>query len=84
LRRDRIDEIGDRLGLDQIDPAVGIRAERELARCRKPGAMGHGQFNDPRQQHRAAVSTHLHHVVAGIGMRRGKPGEHDLVHGPGR
>ena len=37
-RRDRIDQIGDRFGLRQIDPAVQKRAQRELAGLREPRA----------------------------------------------
>ena len=37
-RRDRVDEIGDRFGLHQIDPAVEERAQRELARLGEPRA----------------------------------------------
>ena len=37
-RRHRVDQIGDRLGLHQIDPAVQKRAQRELAGLRQPRA----------------------------------------------
>ena len=39
-RRDRIDQIGDRLRLHQVDPAVHERAQRELARLGEAGAGG--------------------------------------------
>ena len=38
-RRDRVDEIGDRLGLHEIDPAVEKRAQRELAGLGEPRAQ---------------------------------------------
>ena len=37
-RRGRIDQIGDRLGLHQIDPAVEKRAQREFAGLGEPRA----------------------------------------------
>ena len=47
-RRHRIDEIGDRFGLRQIDAAVQIRAQRELAGLRQPRARRHGRGDHDR------------------------------------
>ena len=50
-RRDRVDEIGDRFGLHQVEPAVEIRAQRELARLGQPRARRHRHLDDPPEQH---------------------------------
>ena len=69
-RRDRVDEIGDRLRLHEIDPAVEVRAQRELAGLGEPRARAHRELDDALEQHRAAVPADLDDVVARVGMRR--------------
>ena len=71
-RRDGVDQIGDGLGLHEIEPAVEVRAQRELARLGQPRAGRHRQFDDAPQQQRAAVPADLDDVVARVGVRRGE------------
>ena len=40
-RRDRLDEVGDGFGLNEIELAVEKRAQRELARLGEPRASDH-------------------------------------------
>ena len=78
-RRDGVDEIGDGLGLHEIDPAVEECAKRELARLRKPRAQRHRLLDDLPQHDRASVRAHLDDVLAGVGMRSGEVGRDDLI-----
>ena len=71
-RRHRVDQIGDRFRLHQVDPAVQKRAQRELARLGEPRAGVDRGLHDRAQHDRAAVRAQLDDIVAGVGMRRGE------------
>ena len=68
-RRDRVDQIGDRLCLRQIDPAVQERAQRELPRLGETRAARHRRGDDGAQHDRASVGAELDDVLAGVRMR---------------
>ncbi len=67
-----MDEIGNRLRLRQIQALVEKRALTELAGPSRPRALAHGVFEQGAEDDRAAVTLQLHHVLAGVTMRRGK------------
>ena len=77
----RIDQIGDRFGLHQIQAAVQHGAARELARCRQSRAGGHAGGQHERRHHVASVRADLHDVVARVRARRRKPGDQRIVEG---
>ena len=56
-RRHRVDQVADRLRLDEIDPSVQKRAERELARIRQSRAGRDGGGDDRVEDHRTAVGA---------------------------
>jgi len=60
-------QVGDGLGLGQVQPAFQEGALGELARPRRPRAQGQAAAQQARQQHGAAVSLQLKHVLAGVG-----------------
>ena len=78
-RRDGIDQIGDGLGLDQIELAVEKGAKGELARFGQPRAGFDGAREDRGQHHGAAVRRDLDHVFAGVGLRRRERRDDELV-----
>ena len=51
-RRHRVHQIGNGLGLHEIDAAVEVGAQRELARLGQPRACRHRQLDDSLQQQR--------------------------------
>ena len=71
-RRGRVDEVRDRLGLDQLPLAVHDGPQCELAAARQPGTGGDSALNHAREDERVAVGADLHHVLPGIGPRTGK------------
>ena len=77
------DQIGDRLGLSEVDPSVHERAQREFSRPResRPGAE-QGREHAPRRDS-AAVTGDLDHVLARVRSRSPEQGDHDLVEPPG-
>ena len=78
-RRDGIDQIGDGLCLDQVEPAVQMGPQRELARLAETRAQVHGKLDDPPKQNHAAVAADLDDVIAGKRPWRSEPGDNDLV-----
>jgi hypothetical protein len=54
-RRDGIDERLHRFRLHEVELSIEERAERELARPRRPGASRRGPGKHRRHHHRAAV-----------------------------
>ena len=78
--RARIDEIGGRLGLQQIHLAVQDRAARELAGRRWPRARGGQCRQGSRRDDQAAMRRDLDEVLAGVGMRRGEAGGETIVY----
>ena len=69
-RRHRVDQIGDRFRLHEIDASVKKRAQRELTRRRQPRACAQRGGDDAFEQNRTAVRGDLDDVFAGVGMRR--------------
>ncbi len=72
LRAAAVDQVGNRLGLGEIELVVEEGAFGEFAGPRQTRA----EFDDARQQHvhdhRTAVTVQFQHVFAGEGMRGGK------------
>jgi hypothetical protein len=78
-RGDRIDQIRDRLGLHQVDPAVEKRAEREFAWLGRARSAIDGRGDDRAQDDRAPMCAHLDDVVSGVRRGRGKVGDDRLI-----
>ena len=78
-RRRGVDEIGDGLGLREIDPAVQKCPERKLAWLGEPGARRHRRGDDRAQNDRASVGAQLNDIVPGIGVGRRKIGGDDVI-----
>jgi hypothetical protein len=87
-----VDQVGNRLGLHQVDFVVQKRAFAKFARLRQPqpgqaglavGALGLRHFQAARQQqlqhHRPAVRLQFEHVFAGERMRCGEIQRQPLV-----
>ncbi len=90
-----VDQVGDRLGLREVDLVVQERALGELAGPRQPqarqarpargtvrlagGLQAAGQ--QQLQHHGAAVRLQLQHVLSGVAVRRGKIQRQPLVDG---
>ena len=77
----RVDEVRDRLGLNEIELAVEERAFGELARSRRTGAEGEDPARYPVEDHRPAVTLKLQGVLAGVGVRGRKPESEPGVEG---
>ena len=71
-RRDSVHEIGNGFGLYQVQSAVEVGTQRELAGLGQPRARRHRELDDAAKQHRAAVRADLHDVFTGEGTRRGE------------
>ena len=78
-RRHRVDQIGDRFGLRQIDAAVQKRAQRELAGLGEPRAARIAAATIASQHDRAAVRADLDDVFAGVRCGRGKVRDDDVI-----
>jgi hypothetical protein len=74
-----VDEIGDGLGLNEIDPAVKECAKRELARFGETRSQRDRLLDDLPQDNRASMRAHLDDVLTGVGMRSREVGRHDLI-----
>ena len=74
-----MNEIGDRLRLDEIELSVEKRAPGELAGRRGAGAFFEQRFEDPRHEERAPVATDLNGVFAGIRLGTPRDGAHHFV-----
>ena len=74
----RVDHVGDRFGLREVELVVEKGAARELAGLREPRAELERAAQQHREDERAAVALELEHVLAGVGMRRGEV-ERDAV-----
>ena len=80
-RSRRVDQVADRFGLHQIDPAIEKCAERELARLGQPCARFDCRRHDRVQHDRRAMRAQLDDIVARIGVRRGKECDDGLIDG---
>src|SRR5260221_14219790 len=83
-RRHGFDEIGHRLRLRQVYPAVDERSKRELPRLRQPRARFDRGRDDARQYNGAAVLADLGHIVSRVRRRSGKVADDDLTEGLAR
>ena len=72
LARAGVDQIRDRLGLRQIQLVVEEGALREFPGLRAACAELERAPDQRLHHHRAAVAVQLEHVLAGVGVRRGK------------
>ena len=77
--RHRVDQVGDRFRLHQIDPPVEKRAQRELARLGGTRAARDRRCHNRSQHHGAPVRAQLDDVVAGVGGRTRKVGRDNLI-----
>jgi hypothetical protein len=72
----RFDQIGDGLGLREVQLVVQERATREFARLREPQPEAAAGIEAALQQQlhhdRPAMTLQLEHMLAGVRMRRGK------------
>jgi len=78
-RRDGVDEVGNRLRLNEVDAVVEKSAEREFARLGEPGAGLHRLLDDLAKHDRAAVRADFDDVFTGVGVRSRKVGRNDLI-----
>ena len=88
-----VDQVGDRLGLRQVELAVEERAQRELAGLRQSQARRAARRlasisrrlqaarKQQLQHHRAAMGLQLEHVFAGVRVRRRKEQRQAVVDG---
>src|SRR6185312_2404595 len=81
-RRGRVDEVGHRLRLHQIDPTVEEGAQRELPRLGDACARRRRRRDDRAEHHRAAVCADFHYLVAGIRVLRRKECHHRVIDRP--
>jgi hypothetical protein len=80
LQRRRADQVADCLRLGQVDASSQKRALGKLARLGQAHARVSAALpDDVLQQHRRTMRGNLHHILAGIGIRRGKIRHHRLV-----
>jgi hypothetical protein len=75
----RIDQVGDRLGLWQVDAAVQKRTQRELSRFGEPCPAGGRCAHDGSQHHRASMHADLHDIVARVRFRSWKIRDEGMV-----
>ena len=65
-----VDEVGDGLGLGEVELVVEVGAAGELTRLRASGAELDGPLDQCRKHRRTAVAVQLEHRLAGVGMGR--------------
>lgn len=78
-----MDEIGNGLGLGEVDSAVEKCAPREFAWFGMPGPAGEDPGEDLPGDDRASVAADLDGVLAGEGARTAEHGQQDFVDGAG-
>ncbi len=76
----RLNQRHHRLGLGEVQPPIQERAQRHLARTRRPRPSRQCQRQDAPQQQRPAVGVQLHHVLTSIGMRSAHECSQHLVY----
>ena len=79
LRRAGLDQVGNRLGLGQVQLVVEKGTAGELARLRQPRTEFQAASQQLLHHHWAAVALQFEHVLAGKGMRRGKVEQDALI-----
>ena len=78
-RCDSVHEIRDGFGLHEVQPAVEVGAQSELAGFGQPRSGGHRELDDAAEQDGTAMRADLHDVLAGEGMRRGEERHDDSI-----
>ncbi len=80
------DEVVDGLGLEDVQPAVGIGPERELPGVSRPRPGRDAEPDDLGQDDGAPVAAQFDDILPGVGVRRPEIGEDGLVEDllPGR
>ena len=78
-RRDGVDQVGDGLGLDEVDAAVQECAQREFTGLRQTRTGDHRVLDDLAEHNRTAVRADLDDVLARIRMRSREVGRHHLI-----
>lgn len=73
------DEVGDGLGLGEVEATVEEGAEGELAGAGGARASGQCAVQDAAKGHGAAVATEFSHVLAGVGAGAGHEEQEGLV-----
>ncbi len=73
------DQVHDRFGLRQIDPAVQEGTLREFPGLRHAGAVLEDRLQNPVDAHDTAVAVDFHDIFAGERLRSVHDGHHDLV-----
>ncbi len=81
LRRRCLNQVGNRLGLCEIELVVEICAAGKFARLCKTRAKLKAAGEQELQNHRAAVSLEFQHIFAGEGIGRRKVEQDSLVEG---
>ncbi|MCY1434585.1 hypothetical protein D9M71_506490 [compost metagenome] len=74
-----LDQVGDGLGLGQVELVVEEGAFAEFAGARLAGAELQAALQEHVHHHRAAVALQLQHVLAGEGVRAGEVQQQSLV-----
>ena len=77
-----VDQVGDRLGLGQVELVVEEGPLGEFARAGQAGAQLQAALQQQVHDHRAAVALQLQHVLAGEGVGAGEPEGDALVDHP--
>ena len=79
IERLRLDQVGHRFGLCQIDAAVEKGTHGELAGFGQPRPLRHRHLDDVLQDYRRTVAGDFDNVVGGVRLWLGKEGDDDLV-----
>ena len=77
--RPRVDQVGGRFGLDQVELPVQDRAPSELPGCGEPRAGGHQRRHRFGRHEQPAVRRDLDQVLPGVGARRRKAGREHVI-----
>jgi len=75
-----IDQVAHAFRLRQVDPAIQIRAQRELARLGEARARVHRQRDGMPQHHWRAMARNLHYLFGCVRTRAREKCDYDLIH----
>ena len=81
IQRSCINQIADRFGLRQIDAAIEVSAQGELARFGQPRAGLTQALQSIPQHHGRSMARDFDHIFGGVGARRGEISDYDLIDG---